>query len=115
MLPNGTTGPAAGTRTQPSFSWAYPSGASTAGDDYTFTLCCSSNSNIWQIPNPNSNLSGFLYSQVPAGVITWNVDPIGSQSSTSVNNLTSGTNYTWSLSAIDANGNQATTSTWYQP
>ena len=56
-----------------------------------------------------------IYSQVPAGVLTWNVDPIGSQSSTTVSNLTSGTNYTWSLTAIDANGNQATNSTWYQP
>ena len=115
LLPSGTTGPSAGTRTQPTFTWTYPSGASTAGDNYWFSLCCNSNNDIWDVPGQNSNSNGFTYTQAPSGSLTWNVDPSGTGSSTSVSNLTVGTQYTWTITAIDGNGNQATAGTWYQP
>lgn len=115
LLPSGATGPSAGTRTQPTFSWTYPSDASTAGDRYYFSLCCNANNDIWDIPRHNSNSDGFAYSQAPGGTITWNVDPSGSGSTPTLSNLTVGTEYSWAITANDSNGNTATTGTYYIP
>lgn len=115
LLPSGATGPSVGTRTQPTFSWTYPSGASTAGDFYSFSLCCHNNSDIWDVPSQNSSSNGFLYSQVSGASLTWGVDPTNSSNTPTVTSLTVGTQYSWSLTAIDADGNQATSGTWYQP
>ncbi len=113
--PTGTTGPSAGTRTQPTFTWTYPAGASTAGDNYYFSLCCYNNYDIWDIPGQNSNSNGFIYSQAPGGTISWNVDPSGSGSTPTLGSLTVGTQYTWGVTANDSNGNEATAVTYFVP
>jgi len=97
--------------TTPTFTWTYPAGASSY--TYSFSLCCSGNNNIWQIPGSNSNSNGFPSTISPS--ITWGIDPTGGGSTPSVSSLTLGTNYSWQLTTEDSNGNQATTQVNYQP
>jgi hypothetical protein len=111
LLPSGTTGPSAGSRTQPTFTWTYPSGASTAGDSYLFNLSDASNNEIWSVPQAGS----FLYSDVPGASLTWNIDPLFPTNTATVPSLTSGKTYYWYLAATDSNENAAFTMTSYQP
>ena len=99
------------TSTTPTFTWTYPSAASSY--IYSFYLCCGSNGNIWQIPGNNSNTNGFTNSQIP-GSLTWGTDPTDSNNTPSTS-LTSGTTYNWSIQSQDTNGNSAQNSVWYQP
>jgi Putative Ig domain. len=115
MLPTGTADPSAGTRTQPTFTWTYPAGADIAGDHYSFFVCCNGNSDVWDVPGLSSGLDGFTYAQVPDSTLTWNSDPSGSGGTTTLTNLTVGTQYTWWITAVDSNNNEATASTWYKP
>jgi hypothetical protein len=102
-----------GSNTTPTFSWTYPTSASSY--IYSFNLCCSSNSDIWDIPGNNSNANGFTSAQIPLGQIPWNTDPTGQGSLPSVPNLTLGTTYTWSIQLQDSNGNSAQTQVQYTP
>lgn len=116
LLPSGTTGPTAGTRTQPTITWTYPTGASTSGYSYSFQICCGTNGDVWDIPSNNSNQNGFSYSQIPGASITWGTDPTTSGSNApNPASLTVGTSYTLGVTAVDSNGNQAQNVTWYQP
>jgi len=101
------------TSTTPTFSWSYP--ANPGNYTYQFILCCSSNSDIWDIPGSNSNANGFTSAQIPLGQIPWNTDPTGQGSLPSVPNLTLGTTYTWSIQLQDSNGNSAQTQVQYTP
>lgn len=114
LLPSGLTGPGAGTRATPTLSWTYPAGASTAGTSYQVSVCCGVSSDIWDVPNQNSNTNGFTYAQIPGASITWGVDPTDN-TNLPVSNLTVGTQYNWSVTAQDANGNQVRNTTWYVP
>lgn len=118
LLPNSTTGPVAGTRTQPTFTWTDSSNSTGPNVYYIFQLfqasgtCPSGGCLIWMIPGSNSNLNGF-----PSSVqsITWGVDPTGGGSTPLVTSLTSGVAYYWYLTAVDSTGNQVSTSTLYIP
>ena len=117
LLPNCTSG-CTSTSTTPTFTWTYPSNPTNY--TYQFSLCCSSNSNIWQIPGNNSNSNGFTSSQIPmpAG-IPWSTttDPLGTNdgNGASIPNLSTTTNYTWQITTTDSNNNQATVQVNYQP
>jgi len=120
-LATGLAAPGTGSRTQPNFTWTYPANASDF--TYSFYLCCSSNSNIWQIPGNNSKSNGFTVAQDEAianggtattGSIPWNEDPSGSSSSPT-GSLISGDQYTWTIQVQDGNGNQASTQVNYTP
>ncbi|HTW80286.1 MAG TPA: putative Ig domain-containing protein [Terracidiphilus sp.] len=93
--------------TAPSFDWSYPANASDY--IYEFQLCCSSNNDIWQIPNQNSSANGFTSSQVTPP-LTWGVDPTDSSNAPSVSALTENTQYNWQVTTMDSNGNSATAS-----
>ncbi len=99
------------TSTTPTFTWTYPSAASSY--IYSFYVCCGTNGNIWQIPGNNSNTNGFTNSQIP-GSLTWGTDPTDSNNTPSTG-LTTGTTYDWSIQSQDTNGNSAQNSVWYQP
>jgi hypothetical protein len=101
--------------TQPTFSWTYPSGASTAGYLYQFYLQDNNGNQIWQIPSNNSNSKGFAYSNIPGASITWNVDPTNAGNTATVTHLTSGSTYNWSIQIQDSNQNEATTQTYFVP
>lgn len=97
-----TTGAAAGTT--PAFSWAAPSPAPSFPYTYSLWLAqAGGGGNIWQYPMdggmPSTQLS-----------VVYNVDGNASQPS-----LTTGTTYVWSISVIDANGNQAQKQVEYKP
>ena len=115
LLPNGSNGPSAGTRTTPTFTWTYPAGSSTANYVYSFYISDSSGNTIWQIPNNNSNFNGFTYAQDSTGTITWGTDPLPGDNSTPTGNLNTSTQYNWQIMIQDSNGNSAWTSTWYAP
>jgi hypothetical protein len=99
-----------GTSVTPTFSWSDPANASNYS--YTFSLCCSNGTDIWDIPGQNSNANGFSSS---ISSIPWNTDPTGGGSAPSVSSLTLGTVYTWSIQVQDSNGNSASTQVQYQP
>ncbi len=98
------------TSTTPTFTWNDPANASNY--IYSFSLCCSSNSNIWNIPGDNSNSNGFASSITS---ITWGADPTGGGSTPSISSLVLGTNYSWQIQVQDSNGNSAVTQVPYQP
>ena len=112
-------GTSSGTSTAPTFTWTYPSGASTANYDYSFSIsqsnCSGSCGNVWQIPGNNSKVNGFTYAQDPSGTLTWGTDPITGDNSLPTGPLSAGTPYNWQIQVQDNNGNQAQTTTWYQP
>ncbi len=117
MLPSGSTGPSAGTRTTPTFTWTDSSSSTGSDFNYSFYLSdqttCSGNCTIWQIPGQNSKANGFSSSITS---ITWDVDPISGDNSTpSVGSLTTGDVYNWQIYVQDPNGNSASTNVWYQP
>jgi hypothetical protein len=116
LLPNTTSGPTAGTRTQPTFTWTDSSNATGSNFSYNFSIYqsngCSGNCNIWQIPSNNSNSNGFSSSITS---LTWGTDPTGGGSTPSVSSLTTGTQYSWQIQVQDSNGNQAQTSVNYVP
>ena len=99
--------------TMPMFSWAYPANASSYV--YSFSLCCSNNGDIWDIPGDNSNANGFTSAQIPLAQIPWNSDPTGGGSLPSVGSLSPNTNYSWQIQVQDSNGNSAQTQVQYQP
>jgi hypothetical protein len=97
-----------GVSVTPNFSWVYPSNAS--GYLYQFQLNVNNGNTVWQIPQKHSNSNGFASTMTP--FITWDVDPTNSgdlPSSSYLSNggLQAGTNYNWSITAYDANMNQA--------
>ncbi len=104
--------PQTGTSTsvQPTFSWTNPANASSY--TYTFSLCCSNNSDIWDIPGQNANSNGFSSSITS---IPWGTDPTGGGSTPSVGSLTLGTVYSWNIQVQDSSGNSAQTQVQYQP
>jgi hypothetical protein len=99
--------------TMPTFSWTYP--ANPGNYVYSFSLCCSTNGDIWDIPGNNSNSNGFTNTQIPLGQIPWNTDPTGGGSLPSLGSLSNTTNYSWQIQAQDSNGNSAQTQVQYQP
>jgi len=106
----------------PTFTWTFPSGASTANYFYSFyispTSCSGSCSNVWQIPGNNSKSNGFTYAETGSGTtgsLTWGTDPIPGDNSSPTGNLVLNTSYNWSIQIQDINGNQAQTTTWYKP
>jgi hypothetical protein len=115
MLPNGSTGPSAGTRTEPTFTWTYP--ASPSSYTYSFYICCATNSDIWDIPGNNSNSNGFTSAQIPDSPgIEWTSTYLGDTSNTpSVTSLTSFDQYNWQIQVQDSNGNSAQTNVYYIP
>jgi hypothetical protein len=102
-----------GSSTTPTFSWTYPTSASSYV--YKFILCCSSNSDIWDIPGSNSNANGFTSAQIPLGQIPWNTDPTGGGSAPSISSLSTSTIYSWQIQVSDSNGNSAQAQVQYQP
>jgi hypothetical protein len=96
--------------TTPTFTWTDP--ANPGNYLYSFSLCCSSNSNIWDIPGDNSNSNG-MSSSITS--ITWGTDPTGGGSTPSLGSLVLGTTYTWQITVQDSNGNTAVTQVPYQP
>ena len=106
LSPTGT-----GVSTTPNFSWDYPSSASSYL--YQFQLNVNNGNTVWKIPADHSNSNGFASSISP--FITWDVDPTNTGDLPSSSYLTSGglsasTTYNWSISAYDANMNEAKTS-----
>jgi hypothetical protein len=99
--------------TTPTFSWTYPASASSYV--YMFSLCCSTNGDIWDIPGNNSNSNGFTSAQIPLGQIPWNMDPTGGGSTPSIPSLSPSTSYNWQIQVQDGNGNSAQTQVQYQP
>jgi hypothetical protein len=106
----------------PTFTWTFPSGASTANYDYSFYIspssCSGSCGNVWQIPGNNSKSNGFTYAETGSGTtgtLIWGTDPIPGDSSSPTGSLNTSTQYNWEIQVQDSNGNQAQTSTWYQP
>lgn len=104
--------PQTGTSTSvtPTFSWSDPANATNYS--YSFSLCCGTNGDLWDIPGQNSNANGFSSSITS---IPWNTDPTGGGSTPSVSSLTLGTVYTWSIQVSDSNGNSAQEQVQYQP
>jgi hypothetical protein len=104
-----------GTSITPTFTWNYP--ANAANYSYSFSLCCSNGSDIWDIPGNNSNANGFSSSQIPLAQIPWSTttDPTGASNAPSVPSLTHGTVYSWQIQVSDSNGNSAATQVNYQP
>lgn len=108
------------TSTTPNFTWTFPANASNYV--YWFSIspatCSGSCSSIWQVPGNNSKSNGFTYAETQTGAsigqLTWGTDPTGG-GSTPTGSLTPGSLYNWSLQVQDGNGNQAQTTTWYQP
>ena len=98
------------TSTTPTFTWNDPANASNY--IYSFRICCSSNSDIWDIPGNNSNSNGFSSSITS---ITWGTDPTGGGSTPSISSLVLGANYSWQIQVQDSNGNSAVTQVSYQP
>jgi hypothetical protein len=96
--------------TTPTFTWSYPSGASSY--TYQFQLEDSNYNTIWQIPGNHSNSNGFSSSISPS--ITWGVDPTGGGNTPSVSSLNSNSTYMWSIQATDAYGNEAITQVAFQ-
>jgi hypothetical protein len=106
----------------PTFTWTFPSGASTANYDYSFYIspnsCSGSCGNIWQIPGNNSKSNGFTYAETGSGntgTITWGTDPIPGDNSSPTGSLVLNSSYNWEIQIQDSTGNQAQTQTWYQP
>jgi hypothetical protein len=106
----------------PTFTWTFPSGASTADYYYSFyispTSCSGSCGNIWQVPSNNSKTNGFTYAEAGSGTtgtLTWGTDPIPGDNSTPTGSLVLNSIYNWEIQIQDTNGNQAQNSTWYQP
>ena len=95
---------------QPTFTWVDPANAGSY--TYQFSLCCSNNSDIWDIPGQNSNANGFSSSITS---IPWGTDPTGGGSTPVPTSLTLNTNYTWQITLQDSNGNSAATQVQYQP
>jgi hypothetical protein len=96
--------------TQPNFSWNDP--AADSSDAFSFYLNDNNGNTIWEIPGQNSQSSGFSNSITS---LTWDVDPTGGGSTTSVTSLTHGTQYNWSIQAQDSNGNSAQTQVYFVP
>jgi hypothetical protein len=106
----------------PTFTWTFPSGASTANYYYSFYIspstCSGPCNDIWQIPGNNSKSNGFTYAETGSGTtgtLTWGTDPIPGDNSTPTGNLILNSVYNWQIQVQDSNGNQAQTMTWYQP
>ena len=106
---------------EPNFTWNYP--ANSSDITYQFYLyqtngtCPSSNCNIWQIPNQNSNSYGFTVAQddttggtATTGEIEWNQDPTGESNPPNGGSLSSADGYGWFIEARDSNGNVASSS-----
>jgi hypothetical protein len=112
LSPSGSGG-----STTPTFTWTYPASASSY--IYSFYICCSSNSDIWDIPGNNSNANGFTSAQIPASPgIVWTSTYLGDSSNTpSVTSLdgSGATTYNWSIQVQDSNGNSAQTNVYYIP
>ena len=102
LSPTGT-----GVSTTPNFSWDYPSSAGSYV--YSFQLTNSNGNTIWEIP-PQDSSTGFASTISP--FITWGVDPTNSGDLPNSSYLTNGglntsSNYNWSITAHDANMNEA--------
>ena len=106
------------TSVTPTFTWTYPTNA--ANYTYYFSLCCSSNSNIWQLPGNNSHSNGgFTSAQVPGASIPWITsgnDVLGNSGNTpTVTSLTLGNTYSWQIQTNDTYGDSATQQVNYTP
>jgi hypothetical protein len=101
LSPNTTT-PGGAT---PTFTWAAPSSAPSLLP-YTYSLWLSqlNAGTIWSYPTNGSNMPSSQTS------VTFNTD-----GSASVTSLTSGMTYVWSLSVVDAAGNQAQQTVEFKP
>jgi hypothetical protein len=97
------------TSTTPTFTWTAPVCGACSGYVYQFYLNGSSGDTIWGVPD---NANGLPYTTTS---LTWDVDPTDSSNTPSESSLTVGTNYSWSISVLDVNGNSATTIVNYQP
>src|ERR1019366_7318418 len=119
LVTNLSPGGTSSTSLTPTFTWTFPSGASSANYDYSFSIspsnCSGSCGNVWQIPGNNSKINGFTYAQDASGTLTWGTDPITGDNSLPTGPLSAGTPYNWQIQVQDNNGNQAQTTTWYQP
>lgn len=110
-----TTG--SSTSLTPTFTWTYPASASS----YTYEFwinqngSCSGNCTIWQIPGQNSNSSGFTSTDIPSASITWGTDPTDGSNTPTDSQLTSNTDYSWTIVTQDSNGNQAQSQVDYKP
>jgi hypothetical protein len=105
------------TSTQPTFNWSDPANPSAAnGGPYTyqFQLRDDNNNTIWEIPNKNSNSSGFAssYTSIP-----WNTTaaPNTTGNAPTVSSLTSGDIYYWQIQATDTYGNWGQYRNYYVP
>jgi hypothetical protein len=107
LSPTGTGG-----STTPTFTWSYPSNASSYV--YQFYISDNNGSTIWQIPSNNSKSNGFTSTQIPGASITWGTDPTDSHNSVS-GSLSTSTMYNWQIQVQDSNGNTAQTQVQYQP
>lgn len=118
LVPNQTSGPNAGTRTEPAFTWTDSSNSTGSNVYYEFVLiqitgtCPSSGCVIWEIPAASSTSPGFGSS---IQFIPWGVDPTNSANVPSVSSLKSGDLYEWWISASDNNSNSVSTYTPYTP
>ncbi|MDR3735852.1 MAG: Ig-like domain-containing protein [Acidobacteriaceae bacterium] len=114
-LATGLTPSLNGTNTQPTFAWTYPANASSY--TFYFSLCCSTNGTIWQIPGNNSHSNGgFTSTQIPGASLTWGIDPTNSSNNLSGGTaLTHGTTYNWQIQTNDTAGDSATRQVSYTP
>lgn len=101
-----------GVSSTPTFTWTYP--PNPGNYVYQFSLQDSNGNTIWQIPSSNSNANGFTSAQIPMpGGLVFGVDPTDSTNTPNQNPLSSGTQYTWQVTTIDSNGNQASTQIYF--
>jgi hypothetical protein len=95
--------------TTPTFSWTAPVCGPCSSYVYTFGINPPNSSDIWDVPG---NANGLPYSTTS---LVWNVDPTSAGNTASVSSLTLGTNYSWNVSVVDSNGNQAIAQANYNP
>ncbi len=113
VLSNFATGlaPTSGTSTTPTFTWNAPVCGPCSSYVYEFYMADPNNDTIWQVPG---SANGLPYTTTS---LTWNVDPTQSSNTTLIPSLVTSppTNYSWSITVQDVNGNQATSIVNYEP
>ncbi len=95
--------------TTPTFTWAAPVCAACSSYVYQFSINSTNGGPIWQVPG---NANGLPYSTTS---LVWGTDPTDGGNSPSPTSLTLGTAYTWSVTVVDTNNNQAITQAAYTP
>jgi len=97
------------TSTTPTFTWTAPVCTLCSTYAYQFYISPTSGGQSWGVPN---NGDGLPYTTTS---VVWGVDPSDAGNTPSPSSLTLGTNYTWTITVLDSNGNQATTTASYTP